>query len=83
MAPTVLSPVNSLVTSTALEEAAAGAALRDKATADADEQYLRKPVDGRPFLISNFSAQQLAGRFRRWSWLHLGIFFAALIAAIQ
>lgn len=58
-------------------------ALLGKAPDEPDEQYLRKPPDGRPFLISNYSAQQLAGRFRRWSWLHLGIFFAALAIAIQ
>lgn len=47
-------------------------------TSTEPECFLRKPPDGRPFLISNYSAQQLAKRFRRWSWLHLGIFFAAL-----
>lgn len=54
-------------------------ALRDGGAED--ERFLRKPADGRPFLIANYSAQQLAGRFRRWSWLHLGIFLAALSMA--
>ena len=50
-------------------------------TPQEDEHFFRKPLDGRPFLISNYSAQQLAKRFQRWSWLHLGIFFAALFTA--
>lgn len=45
--------------------------------------FLRRPADGRPLLLSNYPARQLAARFRRWSWLHLGIFFAALVTAIQ
>jgi len=53
-------------------------ALLGKAKAPADEHFIRKPKDGRPFLLSNYSAQQLANRYRRWSWLHLGIFLAVL-----
>ena len=45
------------------------------------DAIIRKPPYDRPFLISNYSAKELAGRFRRWSWLHLGIFFAALVLA--
>jgi hypothetical protein len=45
-------------------------------------QCIRKPSHGGPFIISNYSAQQLASRFRRWSWLHLGIFLAALTVAV-
>lgn len=45
-------------------------------------QCIRKPSLGGPFIISNYSAQQLANRFRRWSWLHLGIFLAALSVAV-
>ena len=45
------------------------------------DAIIRKPPHDRPFLISNYSAKELAGRFRRWSWLHLGIFLAALILA--
>jgi hypothetical protein len=63
-------------------QAAESLALLGKAPSGPDEQYIRKPSDGRPFLISNYSAQQLAARFRRWSWLHLGIFIAALFVAI-
>lgn len=66
----------------AARRAAETQALLGKAPHGPDEQYIRKPADGRPFLISNYSAQQLANRFRRWSWLHLGIFFAALFAVV-
>ena len=45
------------------------------------DAIIRKPPHNQPFLISNYSAKELAGRFRRWSWLHLGIFFAALVLA--
>ena len=41
--------------------------------------FLRRPADGRPLLLSNYPAGQLAARFRRWSWLHLGVFVAALL----
>jgi hypothetical protein len=63
-------------------QAAESEALLGNSHSSLDEQFIRKPKDGRPFLISNYSAQQLAARFRRWSWLHLGIFFAALAVAI-
>ena len=66
----------------AARRAAEAQALQGQAPEEPDEQYLRKPADGRPFIISNYSAQQLAKRFRRWSWLHLGIFFAALAVAM-
>jgi hypothetical protein len=46
------------------------------------QQCLRKPRFGGPFIISNYSAKQLGNRFRRWSWLHLGIFCAALLVAV-
>jgi len=45
------------------------------------EQQIRRPKSGGAFIISNYSAAQLAARFRRWSWLHLGVFFAALAVA--
>lgn len=64
----------------AARRAAETEALLGKASAAPDEQFIRRPSGGRPFLISNYSAQQLAARFRRWSWLHLGIFFAALFS---
>lgn len=48
---------------------------------DSAMQRIRKPQLGGLFIISNYSAHQLASRFQRWSWLHLGIFFAAVLAA--
>ncbi len=42
-------------------------------------QRIRKPQFGGLFIISNYSAQQLASRYQRWSWLHLTIFLAALL----
>lgn len=46
------------------------------------QQCLRKPRFGGPFIISNYSAKQLSSRYRRWSWLHIGIFSAALLVAV-
>ena len=42
------------------------------------KQCIRYPKSGGLFIISNYSAQHLAARFRRWSWLHLFIFCVAL-----
>lgn len=36
------------------------------------------PRDGRPYLISNMSQRQLAGKYRLWIWLHLASFIAAM-----
>lgn len=47
------------------------------------KQCIRKPSFGGPFIISNYSAQQLANRFRRWSWLHLTVFLMALAVAAK
>jgi hypothetical protein len=62
-------------------QAAQQQAMASGAASARRDAIIRKPAHGRPFLISNYSAKELAGRFRRWSWLHLGIFFAALILA--
>ncbi len=45
------------------------------------KQCIRKPTSGGLFIISNYSAQQLANRFRRWSWLHFVVFIMALVVA--
>lgn len=39
---------------------------------------LRRPPDGRPYLISDSAPEKLALKYRLWSWLHLAIFFGAL-----
>lgn len=43
---------------------------------------LRKPPDGRLYLLSNLPPEGLAGRFRRWAWFHLAVLLAAAPAAI-
>jgi hypothetical protein len=50
---------------------------------DTAKQCIRKPSFGGPFIISNYSAQQLANRFRRWSWLHLAVSLMALAVAAK
>ena len=35
---------------------------------------LRKPADGRLFLLANEVPDKLGARYRFWSWIHLGIF---------
>lgn len=47
------------------------------------KQCIRKPKSGGLFIISNYSAHQLASRFRRWSWLHFSVFLMALVAAAR
>ncbi len=39
---------------------------------------LRKPADGRLYMVSNMDAAEIAGKYFRWKWVHLVIFFAAL-----
>jgi len=43
---------------------------------------LRKPADGRLFLLANLAPQRLARRYALWSWLHLGFMFVAIVALI-
>jgi hypothetical protein len=37
--------------------------------------FLRKPRDGRLFLIANELPDRLGSRYRMWSWIHLAAFF--------
>jgi hypothetical protein len=39
---------------------------------------MRKPADGRPFLIANREVTALVRHFRLWSWLHLALVLASL-----
>ena len=39
---------------------------------------MQAPTDGRPYLISNLSQRQLAGKYRLWIGVHLIIFIAAM-----
>jgi hypothetical protein len=38
---------------------------------------LRKPGDGRLFLLANELPDKLGARYRTWSWIHLVIFIGA------
>lgn len=42
---------------------------------------MRKPRDGRLYLLSNFDPDQLARRYARWAWFHLAAFVGAGIGA--
>lgn len=39
---------------------------------------LRKPRDGRLFLISNVGPEELTRRYKAWAWVHLVVFVAAV-----
>lgn len=45
---------------------------------DAAIHMLKRPKDGRPYLISDFAPGKVAMRYRLWACLHLVIFFGAL-----
>jgi hypothetical protein len=49
----------------------------------ADTHVLRRPPDGRLFLLANLDPERIARRYRRWSIFHLAVFFAALAALAQ
>lgn len=44
---------------------------------------VQRPSDGRLFLLADQPPSRLARRFVTWSWIHLGLFFAAWIAFIR
>ena len=39
---------------------------------------MRRPADGRLFMLSNLDAGALARRYLRWKWFHLAVFFCGL-----
>jgi hypothetical protein len=43
---------------------------------------LRRPRDGRLFLLSNLPPHKLARRYAFWAWTHVGILFAATVALL-
>ncbi|MFA6014985.1 MAG: hypothetical protein WC742_07935 [Gallionellaceae bacterium] len=45
-----------------------------------DTHYLVQPADGRLFLLSNLTPEQLVRHYSVWTWGHLFIFFGALSA---
>ncbi len=52
-----------------------------EARAEPDTNFMLLPHDGRLYLLSNLSPEELASRYALWTWLHLAILFGALIAA--
>jgi hypothetical protein len=48
--------------------------------AAAELHVMHRPDDGRLYLISDLEPGRLAGKYRRWSWVHIALFFAALTA---
>jgi hypothetical protein len=48
--------------------------------AGSELHVMHLPADGRLYLISDLDPTGLARKYRWWSWVHLAIFFAALIA---
>jgi hypothetical protein len=45
-------------------------------------QVVRRPRDGRPFLLANLDAERLAARFNLWAWVHLGLFLAGTAGSV-
>jgi hypothetical protein len=39
---------------------------------------LRRPADGRMFLLANMEPESLARRYRNWAWTHLAVLLAAV-----
>lgn len=39
---------------------------------------MRRPPDGRLFMLSNLAPEAMARRYLRWKWFHLSVFFAGL-----
>lgn len=47
---------------------------------NAEVNIMHVPDDDRMYLISDLEPDRLASKYRLWAWLHLAIFFGALIA---
>ena len=43
---------------------------------------LRKPEDGRLFLLSNLDPDKLTRKYYTWAWVHLFVFFGGVIGAL-
>ena len=52
--------------------------MHQKARRQSELHALRRPQNGRLYLISSLSPQQVARRYRWWSAAHLVIFFGAM-----
>lgn len=53
---------------------------RDEALAAAEAHIVRRPDDGRLYLISDLDPERIARRYRRWAGVHLVVFVAAAAA---
>ncbi|MBX3685123.1 MAG: hypothetical protein KF909_03235 [Rhodocyclaceae bacterium] len=51
------------------------------ATRHPEAHVMRKPADGRLYLISDLDPDRIAMRYRYWSWFHLAVFLGAAAAA--
>ncbi|SMB21138.1 E3 Ubiquitin ligase [Sterolibacterium denitrificans] len=45
-----------------------------------DLHVMQQPDNGRLYLISDLNPSRLSRRYRLWTWFHIAVFFAALIA---
>jgi hypothetical protein len=54
-----------------------GKAMRE-AQAQPDISIVSRPLDGKPYLISNLSQEKISRRYLLWAWAHLAIFFGSL-----
>lgn len=43
---------------------------------------LRKPADGRLFLLSNLDPDKLTRKYYAWAWIHLAVFFGGVVGAL-
>lgn len=53
---------------------------RRSALNSAETHVMRKPTDGRLYLISDLDPNRIAMRYRYWSWFHLAVFLSAAAA---
>ena len=50
----------------------------NQALAEPDTNFMLQPHDGRLYLISNLAPDDLALRYKLWTWAHIAILFGAL-----
>lgn len=54
---------------------------REHLARDLSTHLLRRPKDGRMYLLSNLDPEALARRYRLWSWFHMTVFSSGAAAA--
>lgn len=55
---------------------------RELLRAEPSVQVVRKPADGRAFMLANLDAGKLAAHFSLWAWVHLALFFAGTAGSV-